>query len=217
MKTLSGRSALGAAFAHQRFISASVAFLLAFVFVRATTVVPPDFAQLVNESDYIVRAVVKSVNSEWREKDGHRHIFTLVELDVREVITGTPPQPLVLEMLGGRVGEEEMRVVGAPRFKIGDEDILFVRGNGRNIVPLFAIMHGRYPILKETGTSREYVARSNHAPMQDAAEVSLPMAGDTAPQMQLRMTSTATALTPAQFVQQIKAAVDPAYRRARQN
>ena len=69
--------------------------------VRATTVVPPKFSELVNESDYIVRAAVKSVTSEWRGVPGQGSIYTLVELDVREVIAGTPPQPLVLEMLGG--------------------------------------------------------------------------------------------------------------------
>jgi hypothetical protein len=194
-------------------------FFAAFVWspLRATTVIPPEFPALVNESDYIVRAVVKSVNSEWRGNEGHRHIFTLVELDVREVITGTPPQPLVLEMLGGRVGEEEMTVAGAPKFEVGQEDILFVQSNGRNVFPLFALMHGRYPILKETGTNREYVARSNHTPLQDTAEVALPMAEGGAAEMQRRMKSTASALTPDQFVQRIKAAVDPSHRHARQN
>src|SRR5690349_11410776 len=94
------------------------------VIARATTVVPPDFTELVNESEYIVRAVVKSVKSEWREKDGHRHIFTKVEVEVLEVINGTPPQPLVLDMLGGRVGEDEMVIEGMPKFAVGQEDIL---------------------------------------------------------------------------------------------
>jgi hypothetical protein len=191
--------------------------LVAGVSLRATSVVPPDFTQLVNESDYIVRAVVKSVASEWRVDQGQRHIFTLVELDVREVIAGTPPQPLVLEMLGGKVGKDEMVIAGAPKFEVGQEDILFVQGNGRNIFPLFAMMHGRYPVLKESGTGREYVARSNRVPLQDTAEVGLPMAEGGAASLQLRMKNAAQALTPAQFVQRIKATVNPSYTRALQN
>ena len=32
--------------------------------------------------------------------------------------------------MGGRVGDEEMTIQGMPKFDIGHEDILFVRGNG---------------------------------------------------------------------------------------
>jgi hypothetical protein len=76
-----------------RFLPGALALFLALTSGQATTVRPPTFAELVNESDYIVRAKVKSVTSEWREKQGLRHIFTFVELEVLEVIDGTPPQP----------------------------------------------------------------------------------------------------------------------------
>ena len=148
--------------------------ILATLPVQATTVVPPNFDELVNESDYIVRAVVKSVTSEWREKQGHRHIFTFVELEVLEVIHGTPPQPLVLEMLGGEVGGEAMVVQGMPKFEVGQEDILFVRGNGRQFYPLTAAMHGRYPVVRDKG-GHAHVTRSNHAALHATAEVAQSM------------------------------------------
>ena len=66
---------------------------------RATTVIAPDFDNLVKGADYVVRAVVKSVTSEYRNTPQGRAIFTKVELQVLETITGTPPSPLVLEML----------------------------------------------------------------------------------------------------------------------
>ena len=216
MNTIPVRNLLPSASRWTRFLPALVFSLVAALAARATTVVPPDFNQLVNEADYIVRATVKSVTSEWRQNGAQRHIFTHVELEVREVITGTPPQPLVLEMLGGKVGNEEMAIAGAPKFAVGQEDILFVQGNGRNIYPLFAIMHGRYPILKDAA-GQEYVARSNHLPLHDAAEVALPMTGGAAAKLQGIAGASAPALTPAQFVQQIKAAVNPSYVRARQN
>ena len=216
MKTLTALNPLPPARRLAGFFPAAGFFLLAALLARATTVVPPDFAQLVNESDYIVRAVVKSVTSEWRQNGTQRSIFTKIQLEVREVITGTPPQPLVLEMLGGKVGQEEMAIAGAPKFAVGQEDILFVQGNGRNIYPLFAIMHGRYPILKDAA-GQEYVARSNHLPLHDPAEVALPMAGGAAAKLQGQVAGTAAALTPAQFTQQIRAAVNPSYVRARQN
>ena len=215
MKNLSPPHSLRAFQARASLLLGCLAGLLAGVPASATTVVPPEFDQLVNESDYIVRAVVKSVTSEFRAKGTGRKIYTSVEVEVREVIAGTPPVPLVLVMLGGQVGDEVMTLEGAPQFKVGDEDILFVRDNGRTIFPLFAIMHGRYPILKEKGTKREYVARSNQVPLQDTAEVVLPLTDGAASELQRQTRSTESALTPDQFVQRVKSAVNPAYRRDR--
>jgi hypothetical protein len=167
-------------------------------------VIPPDFNKLVNQADYIVRGVVKSVNSEMRTDGGSRHIVTKVEVEVSEVISGTPPQPLVLEMLGGKVGDDEMVVDGAPKFKVGDEDILFIHGNGKQFNPLVALMYGRYPILAEAGTGRQYVARANGIPLHSESEVDQPMVRPAVnPQA-----APPPALSPADFVSRIKNAVN---------
>ncbi|MBI3885013.1 MAG: hypothetical protein HY302_04710 [Opitutae bacterium] len=141
----------------------------------ATTVIAPEFDDLVGKADYVVRATVKSVTSEWRVSGGQRHIFTKVELTVNEVITGTPPNPLVLDLLGGVVGDEELRVEGTPKFKVGEEDVLFVQANGRQFYPLVGIMHGKYPVERDAKTGREYIARSNGAPLYNEKEVVEPM------------------------------------------
>jgi len=173
--------------------------------LEATTVNPPEFSDLVNHSDYIVRAVVKSTVSEYASA-GSRKIITKVELEVREVIAGTPPLPLVLRVVGGKVGDREMIIEGAPQYKAGDENLFFVQGNGRQIHPLVAMMHGLYPIRREA-SGREFVARSNEVPLQDTAEVVQPMTTGGAAELQRRMRRADQALTPAQFVQQIRAAV----------
>jgi hypothetical protein len=182
--------------------------------LRATTVNPPEFPDLVNQSDYIVRAVVKSVVSEYASPGG-RKIITKVELDVKEVVAGTPPRPLVLQVMGGKVGDREMILEGAPEFKVGDEHILFVQGNGRQVYPLVAMMHGVYPVKRETG-GREFMARSNAIPLQDTSEVVLPLATGGAAEMQRRMANPAKALTPTEFVQRIRTAVKPGNARLRE-
>ena len=180
---------------------------LAATYVRAMSVAPPTFVDLVNQSEFVVRTVVKSVRSEWRTKQGQRHIFTLVEFEVREVVTGTPPQPLVLELLGGTVGESAMVIEGAPQFKVGQEDILFVRGNGRQFFPLTAVTHGRYPIVKDPTSGREYVVRNNLVPLQDVGDVSNPLAEGSAAKLQLKLAATDRALSPESFITQIRAAM----------
>lgn len=201
-----------------RFLCRAVLALTFLIGVRllATTVIPPSFDQLVNESDYIVRAVVKSVDSEYRTTDaGGKKIVTMVALDVKEVIAGTPPKDVVLEFLGGRVGNERMVVEGSPQFKVGDEDILFVRGNGHTIVPLVAMMHGRYPVMREAGTGRRYMAKGNRVPLTDTAEISQPITKAESAAMKAPAEAAAEAMTPEQFIQQIKSAVNPRYVRAK--
>jgi hypothetical protein len=45
-----------------------------------------------------------------------------------------------------------MQVTDAPKFKVGDHDLLFVENNGSQFVPLVGIKHGRFKIEKsETG------------------------------------------------------------------
>ncbi len=171
---------------------------------HATSVRPPGFEELVNGADYVVRARVTAVESFATPRpNGRPRIFTRVTLEVRETIAGTAPNPLVLTLLGGRVGDFEMRVEGVPEFAVGDEDVLFVHGNGRNFFPLYAVMHGRYRI-KRDAAGGEFVARSNDVPMSDVAEVALPMTNGGAARLQMRAKAQTAALTPADFAAEIR-------------
>jgi hypothetical protein len=179
---------------------------------RATTVVPPDFVQLVNGSDYVVRARVKAASAERRLVGTRPLIFTRIELEVIEVLAGAPPERPVLEMLGGQIGDEELWIEGAPRFAVGDEDIIFVSGNGANFHPLYALGHGRYRITRD-GAGRERVLRSNGVPLEDVAEVALPLSDGSAAAWQARLRPSTRALTPAEFGALVRAARQPGARR----
>lgn len=159
----------------------TLALLLGFTAApaRATSVIAPDFDSLVTQADYVVRAKVKAVTSEWREnpdRPGERYIASRIELEVTEVITGTPPTPLVIQQVGGTVGEERMEILGAPKFAVGEESILFVRGNGRVITPFVGLMHGHYPITRDPSSGEEQVRRSNGKALYHEVEVALPLA-----------------------------------------
>lgn len=174
------------------------------VALHATSVRPPAFDELVNGADYVVRARVTAVESYATPRAGGRpRLHTRVSLEVTETIAGTAPSPLVLTLLGGKVGDLEMRVEGVPEFKVGDEDVLFVHGNGRNFFPLYAVMHGRYRI-KRDDAGREFVARSNEVPLADVAEVALPMTEGGAALLQKKFKARSAALTPADFAAQVR-------------
>lgn len=177
---------------------------------HATSVVPPTFKELVNGADYVVRAKVKAVAAEVINRNGRDRIYTKVELEVTEVIAGKPPTPLVLTMLGGRVGEKAMTLEGAPEFVVGAEDILFIRDNGKAAYPLYAMMHGQYPLLKEEkGARRTYVNRSNLVPLLSTDEVAQPMAQGTSAERLRRMRDPSQALSPEAFIKAIKNARTP--------
>ncbi len=189
-----------------RLMLAALLAALAVPAATATSVVPPEFPALVRDSDYVVRARVAHVAQEVQVRDGREVPFTLVTLEVLEVIAGTPPAPLVLRQLGGRTSDGELVVAGVPRFQVGDEDILFVSGNGRNFHPLTALGHGRYPVRFDKKLGREYVARANGVPLAATAEVVLPLVEGKLARQLRAMRRADDALTPAEFSQSIRAA-----------
>jgi hypothetical protein len=168
---------------------------------RASIVVAPEFEALVNEADYVVRVRVQSVTAEWRENQGRKYIASQVALEIIDIIRGLPPQPLVLEFVGGRVGEDELIIEGAPKFLVGDDVILFVQGNGRQIYPLVALMHGLYPVVHAATTNQDYVLRSNGLPLYHEQDVSLPNSGRSAA---LAKNPAALPMTAAAFIQKIR-------------
>lgn len=190
-----------------RRVACAVALAAATV-LRATTVVPPDFTALVNGSDVILHAITRGVESEKRVGARGVKIVTRVDLEIVEVVAGAAPAHLTLELLGGRVGDERLTVAGMPQFRVGDEDILFVSGNGRTICPLYAMMHGRYAIGHDDATGRRYVMRSDGTPLRSVAQISAPLV-ERAPAEAERRAAVAVALDPAEFIRQIRAAMKP--------
>lgn len=173
--------------------------------LHATTVEPMEFTELVNASDYIVRGRVKQLRHEVRQQAGRELPFTLVEVEVLEVVAGTPPARVTLSVLGGRTSDGgELRVDGVPQFTVGDEEVFFVQGNGTNFYPTTAVMHGRYPVLFDKQLNRAYVARINRVPLAATAEIGLPLAEGKLAQLLRRQRRADDALTPAEFTASIR-------------
>ena len=169
---------------------------------HATSVEAPNFEQLVSQADYVVRGVITSITPEWRDNQGRPYILSKVTLELREIIKGTPPQPLVMEFVGGRMGAEELVIEGAPKFHLGEENILFVQGNGQQIYPLVGIMHGLYVVYKEAQSGQELILRSNGLPLYSEQDVALPLMSWDAVK---RLNPQARPMTTAAFTQKIRA------------
>jgi hypothetical protein len=188
-----------------RWLAACALLTLLPLAARATTVIAPSFDRLVDSSDYIVRATVKSVVSEWRDnpdKPGQRYIGSRVELEVLETVKGTPPSPLVLDLVGGKVGDKELAIDGMPKFVVGEENILFVKGNGRQIVPLVGMMHGKFSVRRDKRTGRDEVIRHTGDPLYSEKDLAQSDAASAGPTRDAK----AAPLTAADFTTRIRQA-----------
>lgn len=142
---------------------------------HATSVVPPDFPELVAEADAIYRGRVTAVEARRVPRDSGSVIKTFVTVAVQRTLKGAAQPEVTLEFLGGRIGDEILEVSGVPTFTVGQQGIVFVQQNGRQFCPLVRVGHGRFRIARDQTTRREYVEREDGVPLNDVAEVEHPL------------------------------------------
>ncbi len=164
---------------------------------RATTVIPPNFDELVRESELIVRARVTAVKSVWRQSGARPVIATEVTFAIERTLRGTVGETLTLEFLGGVIGDKELRLAGWPRFEVGDRGVFFVEDRMGRACPLMRLGHGRYRIGAETGSTTERVLRDDRSPLRSVQEITAPLAETNRPRRSA--SSLADALTLPEF------------------
>jgi hypothetical protein len=144
---------------------------LALAVARATTVIPPTFDELVTKAEMIFEGTVTGTRSEWTGEGSNRHIVTFVTFKIEDSIKGGGTSEYTIRMFGGTVDGQTMEVTDAPRFKIGDRDILFVEHNGTQFIPLVGIMHGRFHVQPADSGANEKIAKDNGAAVADVAKL----------------------------------------------
>ena len=142
----------------------------------ATTVIPPMFEELVDQAQIIFQGSVSDVKSQWVGEGGDRHIVTYVTFKVEDALKGNPGERYTIRQLGGTVDGETMGVSDAPKFKVGDRDILFVQNNGSQFVPLVGIMHGRFRIRIDASGAESLVTNAGE-PVRNLAGLGKDQAG----------------------------------------
>lgn len=104
----------------------------------------------VRGAEHIVLAQVTDVSYAMSKGDNNSEVLphTFVTYQILKVIKGNPRQAndkITLRFLGGRGNEATfMHPSNYPLFDIGDQDVLFLRGNARNACPLLRCGEGRF-------------------------------------------------------------------------
>lgn len=123
--------------------------------VHATTLLQKNFQNLVDEAEGVVEGTIAKVESYY---DQQFRIYSYVTLDRLTIHSGSfDEESLVLRMAGGQVGDEVQWIEGSPRFETGDKVILFLRGNGRSLVPIVGWTQGVFRVLTDSRTLEETV------------------------------------------------------------
>jgi hypothetical protein len=135
--------------------------------VHATTVIAPSFEELIAQADVVFEGEVIDTRARISpERDGSP-IVTDVYFRVAKVMKGTPSSALVLQFLGGEVGDLGFRVDGVPTFAKGDRDVIFADTTTRLVSPIVGMMHGRVRITADGAGSQEIVRLFDGRPLRE--------------------------------------------------
>lgn len=148
--------------------------------------------QLTDRAAAIVVSTVTSRKAEWEHYGGSRLIITKITLAVEQSIKGSTPRTLVVEVVGGTIGDETLTVSDVPAFRVGDRDVLFLNGHPHAVSPLVGSDQGRFRVLNESAGGTARVLSAGFTPLRSAAEVGATRAGP--------VTTLASALSLSEFV-----------------
>ncbi len=128
--------------------------------------------KLASNAELVFRGVVEQIDyatSEPRFPGDLGVPHTFVTFDVDEVLKGRVEGAAITLRLEGGVREADGIILShseAPRFDLGDEDILFVHGNGESVTPLVGSSRGRIRVIDGrayTEEGREIQVRQGRA------------------------------------------------------
>lgn len=142
--------------------------------LHAMSVIPPTFAELVAEADVIVRARVVSLQPFAEKSPAGEVLRTRITFVVEATLKGRHEGGLTLDFLGGELDGRGLRVPGMPTFTPGSTELLFVTRQGAGLCPLVAAGHGRYRVLTDRVSGREFIARNDFTPLASEHDVQLP-------------------------------------------
>jgi len=138
-----------------RFILACAALVLAMSATSATTLLRMSVARMSETAQLIVRARCLANSVGWDAGE----IWTFTSFEVREVWSGSSPARITVRLLGGRVGNLTSSVSGVPRFRPGEEVVLFLEPTRRGDFSVVGWEQGTFRIRRDPRTSEESVTQ----------------------------------------------------------
>jgi hypothetical protein len=125
----------------------------------ATTLVRMDLDELTRAAAAVARARCLATSSRW--EDGH--LWTLTTFEVSEVWKNETPRTIVVRLVGGRDGHRTVQVDGVPRFRVGEEVVLFLESSAKGELTVTSWAQGTFRIRRDPRTQAESVTQDTSA------------------------------------------------------
>src|SRR5271169_4404639 len=130
--------------------------------VTATTLERMSVAKMTQSAQLVVRAQCLGNSSGW---DGGE-IWTFTSFEVKDSWKGAPTgaaQQLTVRLLGGSVGNLNSTVSGVPRFRPGEEVVLFLQSTTRGDYSIVSWVQGTFRIRRDARSGTEIVVQDTAA------------------------------------------------------
>lgn len=126
---------------------------------RATFMVPLSLERLTGRSHIVVEGRVTARQSFWNRS--RRRIFTRVTIRVTRSLKGRKRagSTVTLHRLGGRMGRIVMRVLGAPRFRTGEDVVVFLTRRRRTLY-VTGMAQGKFTVKRDAAAGKVAVTRN---------------------------------------------------------
>jgi hypothetical protein len=124
-------------------------------------VVQRNFPDLVQRAEQIVSGTVVDIGE--ATIDGSP--VTLVTVADLTVMKGAAADSITLELYGGNDGEYAVKVPDMPTFKEGEQLLLFIAGNGKNVCPLVGVWQGAFRLQFDESSGTDIVTSYGGAPI----------------------------------------------------
>jgi len=121
----------------------------------ATTLARMSVAQMSRTAPVIVRARCLENWTGWDAGE----IWTLTSFEVQEMWRGSAPGRITVRLLGGRAGNLTSSVSGVPRFRVGEEVVLFLEPTPRGDFTVVSWQQGTFRIRRDAPTGQESVTQ----------------------------------------------------------
>jgi hypothetical protein len=151
----------------------------------ATTLIHADTPTLVRSSSDIVVGRVQGQRSYWN--DSHTAILTEVEVQVADVLKGSPGSVVTVTQVGGEVGPYRYEAVGSPAFRDGEDVLLFLWRDSHGVPQVNGLSQGKFEIRADRVGGERLVARPTpELEIDDARTLSRPLPGHAGARVTLR-------------------------------
>jgi len=136
-----------------------LAILLSAAAAPATTLLRMSLEKLSRAAAVIVRARCLENSTAWEGGE----IWTFTSFDVQEVWSGSAPNKITVRLLGGRIADVTSSVSGVPRFRPGEEVLLFLEPTPRGDFSIVSWQQGAFRIRRDAHLDAETVTQDTAA------------------------------------------------------